>query len=289
MGGDEQPGVLRDQWTVVDGLPIYARVSHGQPDPAAPTVVLVHGAFISSRYMVPVAQRLAGQFAVYAPDLPGYGNSGRPARIPSVAGYGDILVRWMDAIGIARAALVGNSFGCQIIANLAVRYPERVTRTILVGPTVDPARHTLLQQGARLLLDGTREPPRYLLLLLGDCLKIGLREGVQLTRVVLADHIEANLPRLAVPTLVMRGERDPLVPQRWAEEATRLLPWGRLAVIPRVAHVAHYDAPDAFVAIARPFLAAAPDPQTQGNDPARPKGAWRSQGTEGVVAPNQQS
>lgn len=254
---------------MVDGLRIYARASRVQPDPTAPTVVLVHGAFISSRYMVPVAERLADRCTVYAPDLPGYGNSGRPARLPSVAGYADILTRWMDAVGIARAALIGNSFGCQIVANLAVRYPDRVTRIILVGPTVDPARHTLVQQGARLLLDGTREPRRYLRLLLGNCLKIGLREGVQLARVVLADHIEDNLPRLAVPTLVVRGERDPLVPQRWAEEATRLLPSGHLVVIPRVAHVAHYDAPDAFVAIACPFLATVPDAQTEGNDPPR--------------------
>jgi len=269
VGRHGQAGVLRDQWTVVDGLRLYARASRVQTDPAAPTVVLVHGAFISSRYMVPVAVRLADRFTVYAPDLPGYGNSGRPARLPSVAGYADILTRWMDAVGIARAALIGNSFGCQIVANLAVRYRERVTRIILVGPTVDPAHHTLVQQGARLLLDGTREPPRYLLLLLGDCLRIGLREGVQLARVVLADHIEHTLPRLSVPTLIVRGERDPLVPQRWAEEATRLLPSGRLVVIPRVAHVAHYDAPDAFVTIARPFLATAPDAQAEGNDPPR--------------------
>ncbi len=215
---------------------------------------MVHGAFISSRYMIPAALRLAPRYNVYAPDLPGYGKSERPARVPSVAGFSDGLVRWMDAVGIARPAFIGNSFGCQIIADLAVRYPERIARAILVGPTVDPRRHTLPQQGAHLLLDGLREPLRYLPLLLGDCVRIGPRAGAQLVRVVLADHIEDNLPRLQAPALVVRGARDPLVPQRWAREATRLLPAARLVVIPGVAHVAHFDAPDAFAAVVRSFL-----------------------------------
>lgn len=245
---------LHDHWVTVDGLRLYARISRAVPDPAALSVILIHGAFVSSRYMVPVASRLAPHYNVYAPDLPGYGRSARPAHMPSVAGFSDILVQWMEAAGLTRAAFVANSFGCQIVADLAVRYPERVAKAILVGPTVDPAHHTLLQQGVRLLLDGTREPLRFLLLLGGDCLKIGPREGVQLVRAVLSDRIEENLPRMTVPTLVVRGEHDPLVPPRWGEEATRLLPSARLAVITGVAHVAHYDAPDRFVSLARPFL-----------------------------------
>ncbi len=231
--------------------PLCARPT---PDPALRTVILVHGAFISSRYMVPIAARLAPHYNVYALDLLGYGRSDRPACVPTVAGFSALLARWMDTVGLARAAFVAHSFGCQIVADLAVRSPARVARVILVGPTVDPVHHTLGQQGARLLLDGVREPRRYLPLLLGDCLKIGPREGAQLVRVVLADHIEDNLARMAVPTLVVRGQHDPLVPQRWGEEATRLLPVARLAVIPDVAHVAHYDAPDRFVHLARPFL-----------------------------------
>ena len=126
-----------------------------------------------------------------------------------VAGFSDVLAHWMDAVGIARAAFMGNSFGCQIVADLAVRHSTRVTRAVLIGPTVDPAHHTLLQQGARLLLDGAREPGRYLALLLGDCIKIGPREGAQLVRVVLADRIEDNLPQVRVPILVVRGARSP--------------------------------------------------------------------------------
>jgi 2-hydroxy-6-oxonona-2,4-dienedioate hydrolase len=248
------PRRLHDHWTVVQGRPLYARVARATPDPALATVILVHGAFISSRYMVPAASRLAPHYNVYAPDLPGYGKSARLPRVPSVAGFAELLSAWMDAVGLARAAFIGNSFGCQIIAAVGARHLARITQAILVGPTVDPQHHTLVQQAGRLLLDGTREPLHYLPLLLGDCRRIGLRAGVQLVRVVLQDHIEEVLPQLQVPTLVVRGARDPLVPQGWAEEATRLLPSARLAVIPGAAHVAQYAAPAAFVALAQAFL-----------------------------------
>jgi len=258
----QAPEVTRrsdDCWTTVDGLCVYARVEHplASAAPAACPVILVHGAFISSRYMVPVAARLGAHYTVYAPDLPGYGRSDRPARVPTVAGFSDVLAHWIDAVGIVRAAFMGNSFGCQIVADLAVRYPTRVARAVLIGPTVDPAHHTLLQQGARLLLDGAREPGRYLALLLGDCIKIGPREGAQLVRVVLADRIEDNLPQVRVPTLVVRGARDPLVPPPGDPGITRLLPAAQLVVVPGAAHVAHYDAPDRVMRLVRPFLGAA--------------------------------
>lgn len=73
------------------------------------------------------------------------------------------------------------------------------------------------------------------------------------------DRIEDNLPRVRAPVLVVRGEYDPLVPRRWAEEAARLLPNARCAEIAGVAHVAHYDAPARFVRLARPFLDASGD------------------------------
>jgi len=135
-------------------LPLAYAVS---PPPAKPPRDYLNGA---------LAARLALHYNVYALDLPGYGRSDRPARVPTVAGFSAILARWMDVVGLARAAFVANSFGCQIVADLPVRSPARVARAILVGPTVDPAHHTLGQQGARLLLDGAREPRRYLPLLL---------------------------------------------------------------------------------------------------------------------------
>ncbi len=61
---------------------------------------------------------------------------------------------------------------------------------------------------------------------------------------------------MAVPTIVMRGSRDPIVPQEWAEEATRLLPRGRLVIVRGAAHTINYGAPEALLRVVRPFLEA---------------------------------
>jgi pimeloyl-ACP methyl ester carboxylesterase len=59
----------------------------------------------------------------------------------------------MREIGLERAALVGNSFGCQIIADVAVRYPERVGRAVLQGLTTNPRARTVLGKVRRFVLD----------------------------------------------------------------------------------------------------------------------------------------
>jgi 2-hydroxy-6-oxonona-2,4-dienedioate hydrolase len=137
---------------------MYARVS-AVPLPAdRPPVILVHGLVISSRYMVPLARRLAPDFQVYAPDLPGFGNSAKPPFTLTLSELADALAEWMTAAGLTRAALVGNSVGCQILAEFALRHPTRADRLVLIGPTVDPAARTARQQLARTFLNSRREP-----------------------------------------------------------------------------------------------------------------------------------
>jgi 2-hydroxy-6-oxonona-2,4-dienedioate hydrolase len=102
-------------------------------------VVLVHGLVVSSLYMEPTAERLAPFHRVFAPDLPGFGRSDKPSRALSVAGLADALGAWMDAEGLERAVLVGNSLGCQVIAEMAARAPHRAAGVVLTGPTVEPS------------------------------------------------------------------------------------------------------------------------------------------------------
>ena len=94
-----------------------------------PAVVLVHGLVVSARYMIPAMKRLALRHRGYAPDLPGFGKSGKPAHVPGVPGLSDALACWMRKLGLSRTALVGNSMGCQIIAELAARYILRASLT----------------------------------------------------------------------------------------------------------------------------------------------------------------
>jgi 2-hydroxy-6-oxonona-2,4-dienedioate hydrolase len=246
---------VRSAWYRVGGLRLHARVATDRAPAGAPAIVLVHGFGVSSRYLVPVARELAAGYRVYAPDLPGFGHSAKPRRARDLPELADALAAWMEAAGIERATLLGNSFGCQVVAELALRHPGRIERAVLIGPTVDPAGRTVRQQLWRLFLDVFREPWPLIPLQACDYARHGPRRGLATLRAMLGDRIEAKLPRVRVPTLVIRGGRDPIVPQRWAEEAARLLPAGRLVVIPGAGHAVNYSAPRALARAVEAFLA----------------------------------
>jgi 2-hydroxy-6-oxonona-2,4-dienedioate hydrolase len=222
----------------------------------APVAVLVHGVGVSSRYFLPTAGRLAASCSVYAPDLPGFGRSERLAGRPTVRRLADVLEEWLDAAGLARpAVLVGNSFGCQLLVELAARRPERVARLVLVGPTIDRHARSFVRQAGRLALDLTREPPGLLAVEALDytlhVAKSGLAGFVEMLR----DPMEKKLPDVQAPTLVVRGARDPIVPRAWAEEVAATLPRGRLAEVAGAPHAVNYAAPDELVRLTLVFLA----------------------------------
>ena len=242
------------KWAYVDSLRIHYRTSKEVVSEGRPTVVLVHGLIVSSRYMVPTLMQLARHYRIYAPDLPGFGKSEKPSRTLDVPGLSDALSAWMDAVGLEGAALVGNSMGCQIIADLAVRRPDLVERVVLQGPTMDPHGSSVSRQVARFLLDMTREPPSLLGIELRDYLAAGTRRGWYTLRYALENRIERNLHRLRAPALVVRGSRDPICPQRWAEEMVQILPEGRLAILRGAAHAANFGAPAELVGVIREFL-----------------------------------
>jgi 2-hydroxy-6-oxonona-2,4-dienedioate hydrolase len=87
-----------------------------------------------------------------------------------------------------------------------------------------------------------------------DYRKCHLRRLYRTFRYQLRDRLEDKLPRIQAPVLVVLGSRDPICNQRWCEEVVRLLPQGRLVVIPGVAHTLVYTAPLELVRVARPFL-----------------------------------
>jgi 2-hydroxy-6-oxonona-2,4-dienedioate hydrolase len=218
-------GALMSTRTVVDGVPIHALAAQHATE--RPVVVLVHGLLLSSRYMVPLAERLAEEFEVWAPDMPGFGRSGDPPDVPDVRGLGRWLRRWIDARGLTDVTLVANSFGCQYAVDLVAHDPSQIRRVVLTGPTMDPARRTALRQAARWTANASREPLSLGLVMLRDLMDCTpWRVGVTF-RHGLLDAIETKLPRVGVRTIVVRGERDLLVTQRWAEKATALLPSGR--------------------------------------------------------------
>ncbi len=249
-------GRTKSRWAIVDGLRMHARVPANPAPEGTPAVVLVHGLVVSSRYMVPTLSRLAADHRVYAPDLPGFGRSEKPPRALDIPGLARALDGWMEATGLESAVLAGNSMGCQVIAELAVRNPARVERAVLQGPTMDPDARNLPQQAARLALDALLEPPSMLLIEGLDLLATGPLRALHTFRHAADDRIEEKLPMLKAPTLVLHGALDPIVSLRWTERVTGLLPDGRLVVVPKAAHAMTYNAPSEVARHVRAFVRA---------------------------------
>jgi pimeloyl-ACP methyl ester carboxylesterase len=221
---------------------------------AGDPIVCVHGIGVSSRYFVPLARELARDHRVLVPDLPGFGRSPKPPRALGVTELADALRDFLDVEGLERVPIVANSLGCQIVLDLTVRSPERVASLVLVGPTVDPYWRSVRQQVPRFAIDCVREPPSLLAIVALDYAIFGPLRFVATARSALRDRPEDKLPHVDVPALVVRGARDGFVSQRWCEDAARLLPHGRFAVVPGVAHAAHYSAADRVAALVREEL-----------------------------------
>ena len=242
---------LSSRWVSVAGRSLHLRVAEGEGQP----LVLVHGVIVSSRYLLPLAAELAVRHPVLVPDLPGYGLSAPPAGPLGLDTLADALIECCAAQGHDRVSLVGNSFGAQIAVEAAVRHPEWVQRLVLIGPTVDPDARSLPRQYVRWQRCAPDEHLSVLALMARDVRDVGPARAVRLLRAMLADRVEERLPRVRCPVLVVRGDRDRVVPGPWAERVAALLPDARLAVLPGYAHMPHYSGPLALAPVIEPFLA----------------------------------
>ena len=248
-------GRLAQRRIAVDGVQVHYRAST-RPVPAErPPVVLVHGYGMSSRYMVPLAEALAGDFRVYAPDLPGFGRSEKPERVLDIPELADALAAWMAALGLGRAVLIGNSLGCQVLVELALRHDEQAACLVLQAPTPDPAARTAHQQIVRQALNLRHDATaRMSWIALSDFLRAGPRRLVLTLRHLLRHRVEDRLAQVHIPALVVRGMRDPVVPHAWARRAADLLPQGRLIEVAGAAHIMNFHAPQRLARIIRRYI-----------------------------------
>lgn len=233
---------------------MHARQALHQAPRGRPPLVLVHGVAVSSRNMRPTAEAFAPHMPVHSPDLPGHGRSDDADHVLDTAQLADSLARWMDAQELTSARVLGNSFGCQIAAELAARHPDRVDRLILQGPTSDPHARTYPRQIVRWVRNGRLEGATQSEVTMKDWRDAGPKVLLLTFRQCVRHRIEDVLPKVRPPTLVVRGEHDPIVSHRWAEEATSLLPDGRLRIMPCASHTITNTRPDDLVDIALPFL-----------------------------------
>jgi pimeloyl-ACP methyl ester carboxylesterase len=256
-GGSRGAG-LHYTWTEVNGLRMYARVSKAAAPGDRPAIVLVHGLGVSGTYMVPTAERLAVDHDVYVPDLPAYGKSERPPHTLSIPQLADALAAWVRAAGLTRATYLGNSLGCQTIIDFALRHPDLIERAVLVGPTGDTQALTLVQHIGRGVLDLVCEPLSLYWILVRDYWTLGPVRTLLPLQSALDDRLEPKLPHVQVPTLIVRGARDPIALQDWVEHMRRVMPRAEVVVLPHAPHAANYATPEALADVVRRFLSERP-------------------------------
>jgi pimeloyl-ACP methyl ester carboxylesterase len=212
-------------------------------------IVFVHGYVQASRAWLPTLRRLARRHLVLAPDLPGFGWTQTTGPSLDVPGQARALASIMDAAGVGRAVLVGTSLGTQVVAQFAADHPDRALGVVLVGPTFDPEERSLPRQLARMVAGTLRDWPSVWFEHLRDLVMAGPSRIVASLRNGWAHRIDAILPGITAPAVVVRGSRDALVSRAWAQEAAALLPNARALEIRGAARAVGQSAPDALARI----------------------------------------
>jgi 2-hydroxy-6-oxonona-2,4-dienedioate hydrolase len=245
---------LVERRTDVDGVSMFALVSERTPRPGEAPLVFVQGLMVASDFLRPMLVRMGTDHVVAGPDLPGFGKSDKPGDPLDIPALAQALEGWIDAQRYARVCLVGCSLGTQIAVDLAARRPELVERLALIGPVMAPRLRSvpraLLRWQLQLPMELTQMP-----ITVRDFARGGLRRAVATFRTMLTYRMEDRIPALTMPTLVVRGGLDPLVPQDWAAQVAAALPDGRLRVLTGHGHSVNFTAPDALAEALRGFLA----------------------------------
>jgi pimeloyl-ACP methyl ester carboxylesterase len=208
---------LVGRWTMVGGLRVFSRVAEPPETTDALAIVHVHGFAISGRYLEPTAARLASRYPTYVPDLPGHGYSERPRRPLGIPELAEALAGYLDAVGVPRAVVLGNSSGCLVAAEFAHRYPERTECAVLVSPAGGRHNRPLIRGMVQLARDGLREPPSLALIAGPDYVRFGLMNSLQAFRGMTRYPTHERLSHVPVPFLVVIGSRDPLISERQME------------------------------------------------------------------------
>lgn len=257
---------------------------------SGPAVLLIHGMAGSSSTWNAVFHRLADNFTVLAPDLPGHGKSEKPRGDYSLGAFASVLRDFLLAMDIERATLVGQSLGGGVAMQLAYQHPEVCERLVLVnsgglGDDVMPILRALTLPGAgfvvplfaqnriRSVIEGAT----------GAIGKIGLRPSPEVVEMWKAytslidpetrtaflatlrsvvDHRGQRVSAMNrlylaadVPTLIIWGDQDHVIPVRHAHESHEAIPHSELAIFEGSGHFPHCDDPERFAKTVAGFMA----------------------------------
>jgi pimeloyl-ACP methyl ester carboxylesterase len=268
----------------IDGTPINY-VDVGSPGLHEP-VVLVHGLGGQWQNWLENIPRLAQERRVLALDLPGHGLTPEPTDGEiSISGYGRCVDAFCERLGLGKVALVGNSMGGFVAAEVTIQFPERVSRLTLVSAagisSADALQQPVLLFGrvaaaiatntaARQRSLAARPITRHSALLLvarhprllkADLAYEGFFKGAgkpgfdDALRACLNYDFRDRLPDVKVPTLIVWGEKDSIIPVRDANEFERLIADSRKIVMRDTGHIPMAERPQAFNDVLCEFLA----------------------------------
>jgi pimeloyl-ACP methyl ester carboxylesterase len=257
----------------VDGLTVAYRES-GQ----GTALVLLHGFLCDSRCWRPQLAQLADQFRVIAWDAPGAGASSDPPDDFTTASYARCLAAFLDAVGVARAHLVGLSWG-GILAQEFYRLSALRCRSLVLADTYAGWRGSLPEVvwTSRLAdcLRDSEAPPRtvvatFLPGIFTESAPLALREefaaiasefhpvGFRLMSLSSsAVDTRELLPRITAPTLLLWGSEDRRSPLSVAEQFHSAIPGSQLVVIPNAGHLSNMEQPEVFSHHVRRFCLSA--------------------------------
>jgi pimeloyl-ACP methyl ester carboxylesterase len=254
-----------------------------------PLLVLIHGITGSSQTWREVMPLLAQDFTIVAPDLLGHGESAKPRGDYSMGAYASGIRDLVGLLGYDKGTVVGHSLGGGVALQFAYQFPERVERMVLVssgglGRDVNPILRAPWLPGAELvlpllasmpLLDAGRAVGRFAGRLgftagpdlaematgfasLGDA--EARRAFIQTVRAVIdltGQRVSAS-DRLylaaALPTLIVWGEQDKMIPVQHGHDAHAAIPGSRLEVFEGAGHFPHLSDPLRFVKTLREFV-----------------------------------
>ena len=273
------------RWVSVDGQQVNTiELGDGDGQP----IVFVHGLSGSWPNWLEQLPVLAREHRVLAFDLPGFGHSPMPSWRISISAYARLLDGLLQARGIDAAAVVGNSMGGFIGTELAIGYPQRVERLVLVSAAGisthgTPARRHAASGLRRLeaVLAGStawvaarsdaaarrarlrkatlklvvRHPDQLPAALAAEQLRGAGTDGFfDALQAVMDYHVRERLAQIACPTLIVWGECDALISVRDADVFAELIPNSRKVIYEDTGHMAMLERPQAFNALLAEFL-----------------------------------
>ena len=234
---------------------------------SGPPLLYLHGAGGAGRWM-PFMEALAQKFDVLVPEHPGFGESETPAWLDNVGDLAYFYLDFLEALGLDRVHLIGNSLGGWIAAELAVRDQHRLRTLTLVSPA---GIHAQGVPTGDIFLWSQPELIRNLYYdakLAESVLALPVSEKEQDTflrnRLTVAKlawqprlynpHLAKWLHRIRLPTLIVWGDSDKVIPPAHGSAFRHLIPGAQLEIFPRCGHLPHVEKASEFVSLAASFF-----------------------------------